>query len=97
MQSRNPPQNSSAKNRYLDLSSPEGASDVLNTIAAVSRRYQITALDDFIESCRRFVQEELLNIAVLGRFKTGKSSFLNQLLGQSALPRWRYSGYCCRD
>jgi GTP-binding protein EngB required for normal cell division len=60
--------------------------DVLQTISLLSSRYQITALDDFIESCRSFAEEEILNIAVLGRFKTGKSSFLNQLLGRSVLP-----------
>ena len=49
-------------------------------------RYQITALEDFLESCRAFVREETLNIAVFGRFKAGKSSFLNHLLGRPLLP-----------
>ncbi|MFB3778364.1 MAG: dynamin family protein [Bryobacteraceae bacterium] len=49
-------------------------------------RYQITALEEFLASCRAFAQEETLNIAVFGRFKAGKSSFLNHLLGRKLLP-----------
>jgi GTP-binding protein EngB required for normal cell division len=65
---------------------PPSHDAVVDAIRLVSHRYQITALDDFIESCRAFAEEEILNIAILGRFKTGKSSFLNHLLGRSVLP-----------
>ena len=47
---------------------------------------KISALDDFLESCRAFACDATLNVAVLGRFKAGKSSFLNRLLGKSLLP-----------
>ncbi len=60
--------------------------DVLETAGALCCRYEITALDDFIKSCRSFEQEEILNIGILGRFKTGKSSFLNGLIGRPVLP-----------
>ena len=62
---------------------------VQNALAAVSEmcgRYQIGALEDFLESCRSFAREKLLNVAVLGRFKAGKSTFLNHLLGGNLLP-----------
>jgi predicted GTPase len=49
-------------------------------------RHGISVLDDFQESCREFAAERMLNIAVLGRFKAGKSSFLNHLLGHQLLP-----------
>jgi GTP-binding protein EngB required for normal cell division len=60
--------------------------NALEITAGVCRRHRLTALDDFLESCREFAREETLNVAVLGRFKAGKSSFLNHLLGSAALP-----------
>jgi GTP-binding protein EngB required for normal cell division len=58
----------------------------LETVRALCGRYQISALEEFLESCQAFAQEKILNIAVLGRFKAGKSSFLNHLLGKALLP-----------
>ncbi len=60
--------------------------EALGEAARVCERYRIAALDDFLNSCRSFARDELLNIAVVGRFKAGKSSFLNQLLGRPLLP-----------
>ena len=55
------------------------ASHALAAVEDLCRRHEISALDDFLESCRAFAQEKTLNIAVLGRFKAGKSSFLDLL------------------
>ena len=60
--------------------------ETLETVRALCGRYQIGALEEFLESCQFFAQEKILNIAVLGRFKAGKSSFLNHLLGKALLP-----------
>ena len=60
--------------------------ETLNTVRALCERYQIGALEEFVESCQSFAQEKILNVAVLGRFKAGKSSFLNHLLGKALLP-----------
>jgi GTP-binding protein EngB required for normal cell division len=60
--------------------------EALETVRALCGCYQISALEDFLESCQSFAQEKILNIAVLGRFKAGKSSFLNHLLGKALLP-----------
>ena len=65
---------------------PEIVQDALGTVEALCKRHEISALEDFLESCRTFAQEKALNIAVLGRFKAGKSSFLNHLLGRPLLP-----------
>jgi GTP-binding protein EngB required for normal cell division len=62
------------------------ALDALRTVSELCQRYEITALDDFLASCRTFAREETLNIAILGRFKGGKSSFLNHLLDTKWLP-----------
>jgi GTP-binding protein EngB required for normal cell division len=64
----------------------EWADNVLAKVERVCRRHGITSLDAFLGSCRRFAAEKTLNIAVFGRFKAGKSSFLNQLLGRPVLP-----------
>ena len=58
----------------------------LEAAGEACRRYRIGALEDFLESCRSFAEERLLNVAVLGRFKAGKSTFLNHLLGRPLLP-----------
>ncbi len=58
----------------------------LDTAEEMCGRYQITALEEFLGSCRTFAKEDTLNIAVFGRFKAGKSSFLNHLLGRRLLP-----------
>ena len=60
--------------------------EALDAAGDICRRYQIASLEDFLESCRAFAQEKTLNIAILGRFKAGKSSFLNHLLGRPLLP-----------
>ena len=65
---------------------PEIVHDVLGAVEDLCKRHEISALEDFLESCRAFAQEKTLNIAVLGRFKAGKSSFLNHLLGRPLLP-----------
>lgn len=52
----------------------------------VADRYGISSLNPLISSCRAFAQERTLNVAVLGRFKAGKSSFLNHLVGRDLLP-----------
>jgi GTP-binding protein EngB required for normal cell division len=86
MQPKNPPYDPSPDGRTNSSRSTDITNGVLGTIGRLCHQYQIAALDDFVESCRSFAREEVLNIAVLGRFKTGKSSFLNQLLGRSVLP-----------
>ena len=65
---------------------PEIVQGALSTVEELCKRHEISALEDFLESCRTFAQEKTLNIAVLGRFKAGKSSFLNHLLGRPLLP-----------
>lgn len=68
---------------------PAGAEiigEALGEVEELCRRHGISALDDFIGSCRKFAREKTLNVAVLGRFKAGKSSFLNHLLGRRLLP-----------
>ena len=59
---------------------------LLEMAAELCDRYQIADLRYFLQSCRTFARAETLNIAIFGRFKAGKSSFLNHLLGAPLLP-----------
>ncbi len=61
-------------------------SAVLDRIAALAEKYRLEALEDFLESTRRFAAEKAVNIAILGRFKAGKTTFLNALVGRPLLP-----------
>ncbi len=69
-----------------DALATETVHGVLDVVGQLCRRYHITALDDFLATCRTFAEEQTLNVAILGRFKAGKSSFLNHLLGRRLLP-----------
>jgi len=60
--------------------------DRIGLAEEVASRYGISALAPLISSCRAFARDQVLNVAVLGRFKAGKSSFLNRLLGRDLLP-----------
>ena len=58
----------------------------LGLAAEVAERYDIDALAGLLASARALAGENEISVAVLGRFKAGKSSFLNHFLGRSFLP-----------
>ncbi|HEY1183726.1 MAG TPA: dynamin family protein [Bryobacteraceae bacterium] len=58
----------------------------LDLAAEVAERYDIDALAGLLASARAVAGENEISVAVLGRFKAGKSSFLNHFLGRSFLP-----------
>jgi GTP-binding protein EngB required for normal cell division len=58
----------------------------LDLAAAVAARYQISALSGLLASTRTLAAQNEISVAVLGRFKAGKSSFLNHFMGRAALP-----------
>jgi GTP-binding protein EngB required for normal cell division len=64
----------------------EATERTLDRAASLIEKYGLEALGDFLESCRRFAAERAVNIAILGRFKAGKTTFLNDLLGRQLLP-----------
>jgi len=72
--------------KAADWSAIDSADLLLAMAAELCDRYQIADLRYFLESCRAFARAETLNIAIFGRFKAGKSSFLNHLLGEPLLP-----------
>ncbi len=58
----------------------------LNIASEIAQRYQLSSLQPLIQSCRELAEHDELSIAVIGRFKAGKSSFLNNFLGRDLLP-----------
>src|SRR5437870_9168284 len=61
-------------------------SDVLAFVESLALRYHTTSAAPLIDSCARLAGTDVLNVAVLGRFKAGKSSFLNHFLERPLLP-----------
>ena len=60
---------------------------LLNKIEDACRIYQILPLTRQLEAAKTLLSENPpIDVAVLGQFKAGKSSFLNSLIGQSILP-----------
>lgn len=79
MDRRPPPPGSAA--------TPADAAEAVATLSAISRRFGLSRLDPQLSACREAIAGGgLLDVAVLGRFKAGKSSFLNCLAGAQILP-----------
>ncbi|MDD5170122.1 MAG: dynamin family protein, partial [Syntrophales bacterium] len=64
------------------------ASDrLLEIVDQACKELQIVSLNRQIDVCRSLVsQKPLIDVAILGQFKAGKSSFLNSLIGKHLLP-----------
>ena len=60
--------------------------DVTGFVSEIAGRYQISSIEPLLASCRAATGQDEISVAVLGRFKAGKSSFLNHFLGQNLLP-----------
>ena len=58
----------------------------LDLAADIAARYRISALSGLLASVRASASLNDISVAVLGRFKAGKSSFLNHFLGRNFLP-----------
>jgi GTP-binding protein EngB required for normal cell division len=59
---------------------------LLALASSLASKYELRPLEPSIAACEALVRDSTLNIAVFGRFKAGKSSFLNQIIGQAVLP-----------
>ena len=71
-------------------SSPVGSlpQSPLDLVSELAARYEISSLSGLLATTRSAMEQEEISVAVLGRFKAGKSSFLNDLIagGASAGP-----------
>lgn len=60
--------------------------EVIEFASEIMGRYGISSLASLLESCRSTAAQNEISVAVVGRFKAGKSSFLNHLLDRDLLP-----------
>lgn len=58
----------------------------LKVTSEIAQRYQLSSVQPLINSCRKLAEHDELSIALVGRFKAGKSSFLNHFFGREVLP-----------
>jgi GTP-binding protein EngB required for normal cell division len=66
---------------------PHAYRALLPRIQEVCDQFQIVSLNRQIEACENLLQQDqLIDVAILGQFKSGKSSFLNSLIGKPILP-----------
>ena len=60
---------------------------LLKHVLELCARFSIVSLNRQIEACQKLlVQNPPIDVAILGQFKAGKSSFINSLIGKSILP-----------
>ena len=61
--------------------------ELIKIIRDTASRFQIASLNRQIEICEDLVKKNpLIDVAILGQFKAGKSSFINSLIGRPVLP-----------
>jgi ribosome biogenesis GTPase A len=65
----------------------ETLTEIADRTAHICQQFEINTLTPQIEACRKLIgNNEMIDVAVLGNFKAGKSSFLNDLAGANILP-----------
>ena len=66
---------------------PHPYQGLLLRIQEICDQFHIVSLNRQIEACKNLLgQDRLIDVAILGQFKAGKSSFLNSLTGKPILP-----------
>jgi GTP-binding protein EngB required for normal cell division len=71
----------------LPRSAQSTARSIVGKVHQVSDRFEIVSLRRHIDACEAlFAHDQLIDVAILGQFKAGKSSFVNSLIGQDVLP-----------
>ena len=59
---------------------------LLNNVLELCDRFSIVSLNRQIEACEKLlIESPPIDVAILGQFKAGKSSFINSLIGKSVL------------
>ena len=69
-----------------DSTSADPVREAVDLASELADRYQLTSVLPLLTACRAGLEHNNIPIAVIGRFKAGKSSFLNHLLRRSILP-----------
>ncbi|MCX7966444.1 MAG: dynamin family protein [Syntrophorhabdaceae bacterium] len=71
-----------------ELKSDRGISlQILHRIKEITKEFQIVSLNRQIDVCEALSKESpIIDVAILGQFKAGKSSFINSIIGKKVLP-----------
>ena len=69
--------------KFESASPLQPALDLANELAA---RYEIASLSGLLATTAAAIAQDEIRVAVFGRFKAGKSSFLNDFIGREILP-----------
>lgn len=64
----------------------ESENEAISLAREVIRRFELTDLEPLLRAVELRAEKQELNLAVFGRFKAGKSSFLNHVIGRAVLP-----------
>lgn len=75
-----------AQGDRLELPVHSAHNDIAQLVSDVASRYEISALEPLLRVCKSAAARQDLSIGVLGRFKAGKSSFLNHFHDREVLP-----------
>ena len=76
-----------AENNLVTGPSQEAVRGIVRAIQEASIAFQIVSLNRQIEACQGlFAENPFIDLAILGQFKAGKSSFINSLVGRPVLP-----------
>src|SRR5579872_6210926 len=67
-------------------SSDPAFSPAIDLASNLAQRYELSSLTPLLASVRSAVSQHEVSVAVIGRFKAGKSSFLNHFTNRSILP-----------
>ncbi|HOJ44356.1 MAG TPA: dynamin family protein, partial [Syntrophorhabdaceae bacterium] len=60
---------------------------ILQKIKDITKEFQIVSLNRQIDICENLSKESpVIDVAILGQFKAGKSSFINSIIGKKVLP-----------
>jgi len=62
------------------------ADKAIGLAGEIAKAYRISSIEPLLANCRTTARQGEISIAVTGRFKAGKSSFLNHFLGRDLLP-----------
>ncbi|HVU86456.1 MAG TPA: dynamin family protein [Pirellulales bacterium] len=60
--------------------------DRLHVLKELVEQFDFKSLRDIVRACETLAQERVLDVAVLGQFKSGKSTLLNAVLGEPLFP-----------
>jgi GTP-binding protein EngB required for normal cell division len=58
----------------------------LTVVSEIVRRFGLTSLGPTLRACEGLSGDEPIDVAVVGQFKSGKSSLLNAVLGETVFP-----------